>query len=546
MLELAGIFSNGMILQRGKPCRIFGHDDAAKEVTVELLGKTYQAEVENSAFAVEIEAQEVATDITIVIQGSETVELTDVCFGDVFFLTGQSNMELPVSRTLDLSKDEVDASNYPYIRQFRVTPQYRLAEDQTAKILPLKWTRAVPGEIGEMSAAGFYCSKRIYDAEQVPIGLVLGAQGGSTIESWMPRDVLNEFGDFDGKIAPFLPDGAVQAYLQEREEHIAAWRRALESEDDTDLVAHTPEQIPEDAEPYTVPSILYGRTTPAGADGEKPSAQSDGAAADASGAQNAGADGSLRPWRGVVWFYKEFELQNEPDPDAFLYVGNLIDADVTYVNGVQVGRIEYRYPPRKYPFDGSILRKGRNVITVRLLIEGGAGGFVGSHPYYIRSGAEKISLEGPWLRKWGKEAPLPQKSFLMGQTIPTSLYRSTVFPLRQFAFRGIWWYQGESNTDDPAWYNEKFSRMIESWRDLLQQDLPVIAVEMPDYQDPLSGQMPEGWPAVQDFQRQAEVEVPGCAVVYARDLFTPLELHPQRKSELGARMAEKALVLYYK
>lgn len=74
----------------------------------------------------------------------------------------------------------------------------------------------------------------------------------------------------------------------------------------------------------------------------------------------------------------------------------------------------------------------------------------------------------------------------------------------------------------------------------------MIAVEMPDYQDPLSGQMPEGWPAVQDFQRQAEVEVPGCAVVYARDLFTPLELHPQRKSELGARMAEKALVLYYK
>ena len=538
MLQLAGIFSDGMILQRGKTCTIFGREDQSREVAVELLGKTYRAEVKDSVFAVEIPPQELSRDVTITITGSERIVLSDVCFGDVFFLTGQSNMELPISRTLDVSREEVAASDYPYIRQYRVTPQYRLAEEKIAELPRLPWTRAVPEQIGEMSAAGFYCARRLYDKLQIPVGLVLGAQGGSTIESWMPREVLRDFGDFDEVIAPFLPDGAVQAYLRRREEHIASWRASLESEDDTSFVAETAEQIPEDAEPFDVPSILRGKEIVA-------DAQSESVSDKAVDSQAADAEAFARPWRGVVWFYKEFELQKCPDPDAFLYVGDLIDADVTYVNGVLVGRTEYRYPPRKYPFDGSILRKGRNVITVRLIIEGGAGGFVGSHPYFLRSGAEVVSLEGDWKRKWGREAACPQEDFLMGQTIPTSLYRSTVVPLRDYSFRGIWWYQGESNSDQPERYHEKFSRMIDSWRSVLKDDLPVLAIEMPDYQDPLTGEMPEGWTSIQDQQRAAEKEVPGCAVVYARDLFTPLELHPQRKSELGARMAEKAEVLFY-
>ncbi|MBO4689070.1 MAG: hypothetical protein J5636_11235 [Clostridiales bacterium] len=543
MLELAGIFSDGMILQRGKTCTIFGHEDQSREVTVELFGRTYRTEVKDSAFAVEIPAQEEARDVMITITGSEKIVLHDVCFGDVFFLTGQSNMELPVSRTLDVSQEEVDASDYPYIRQYRVTPQFRLAEDKIAELPRLPWTRAVPEEIGQMSAAGFYCAKRLYDKMKIPVGLVLGAQGGSTIESWMPREVLRGFGDFDEVIADFLPDGAVQEYLRRREEHIASWRAALESGDDAEFPAGTPEQIPEDAESFAVPSILYGKTLLSGSDTSTEMPEEISCGGD-SGTEDE-KEKAVRPYRGVVWFYKEFELQNDPVPDAFLYVGDLIDADVTYINGVQVGRTEYRYPPRKYPFDGTILRKGRNVITVRLIIEGGAGGFVSSHPYYLRSGDEVVLLEGEWKRKWGREAACPQTAFLMGQTIPTSLYRSTVVPLRDYSFRGIWWYQGESNTEQPARYHEKFASMIDAWRSVLKDDIPVLAVEMPDYQDPISGEMPEGWTSIQEQQREAEQEVPGCAVVYARDLFTPLELHPQRKSELGARMAEKAEELFY-
>ncbi|MBP5492137.1 MAG: hypothetical protein J6Y08_04770 [Clostridiales bacterium] len=509
MLKLARIFRDGMILQRRRPVSIWGCEDQCDRVAVRLQGTEYSAAVSDGKFLVELPSREAVENITIEIEGSEKIVLQNVCFGDVFFLTGQSNMELPVYRTMDVSEEEIKNSNYPFIRQYRVTPQYRLSEEKEAELPDLPWTEATGEDLLQMSAAGFYCAKRIYEKEHIPIGLVLGAQGGSTIESWMPTDLLSKFGNYEEKFQPFLEDGALQKYLEENALRNAAWRDALICDDEEIQRS----QIPEDAEDFTVPGMIL--------------------------------ESLGNAYCGVLWFYKEFELKEEPSEDAFVYVGNLIDSDVTYINGVEVGTIGYRYPPRKYPFDGKILKKGRNLLSVRLILENGNGGLVDAHPYFIRSGNEKIDLTGTWKMAKGTYCSSPFVPGYLGQEIPTGLYKATVRPLRNFAFRGIWWYQGESNSDQPARYGEKLSGMIDAWRKLFKQDLPLLCIEMPNYTDPILGKQPEGWAEIQRQQREAEKNIPDCKVVSARDLFTPWELHPQRKSELGARMAEAAMQVYY-
>lgn len=509
MLELAAIFGNGMILQREKKVFIWGKDDQAKIVEVVLEGKKYSSEVRDGEFLIELAPHEAATGLKLTVKGSSTVELSDVCFGDVFYLAGQSNMELPVSRTLDVSKEEVDNSNYPMIRQYRVTPQYNMAENETADLAKNAWTDATPEKIGEMSAAGFYFARRLYDDIKIPIGLVLAAQGGSTIESWMPTELLSEFGNYEEKMAPFMEKDKLTDYLKERDQGIAEWRSALGSDDDEKKI----DVIPEDAQDFSVPGMLLEKN----------------------------GNGAT----GIVWFYKDFTLEKEPVADSFLYLGDLIDADQTYINGKLIGRTEYRYPPRKYPFDGSILRKGRNRITVRLIIETGDGGFVAEHPYFVRSGDEVVKLSGTWKMAVGKKADAAVPSFYMGQEIPTSLYKTSVRTLKKYTFRGALWYQGEANSAAPERYAEKFKAMILHWRELFEQDLPVICVEMADYTDPITGQTPEGWAKIQDQQRRAEKDLPDCLVVSAKDLSTPLELHPQRKSELGARLYETGKKLFY-
>ncbi|MBP5416794.1 MAG: hypothetical protein J6Y58_04625 [Clostridiales bacterium] len=498
-----------MILQRDCACAVFGKDDQVSEVSLILEGKEYTATVNDGQFLIRLDPHDAATGLSMSIKGSTDIEIRDICFGDVFYLGGQSNMELPVSRTLDVSEEEVKNSNYPYIRQYRVTPQYNMAEDEVAELADNPWVPAVPGKIGELSAAGFYCARRLYDKKKIPIGLVLGAQGGSTIESWMDVSLLSEFGDYESQMKPFMEKNALTNYLKAREDGIASWRQALEREDEEKYIS----SIPKEASDFTVPGMLLKRE---------------------------GTDHT-----GIVWFYKEFELKEEPEEDAFLYLGNLIDADQTFINGKAVGRIEYRYPPRKYPFDGSILRKGMNLISVRLLIETGEGGFVAEHPYYIRSGKEKVELTGTWKMVKGVSSETPVPSFKMGQEVPTSLFKTSVRPLKDFTFSGIWWYQGESNAEEPERYGEKFLAMMNYWRDLYQQKLPVIVVEMCDYMDPITCEETEGWASIQAQQVAAAKEVKDCAVVSAKDLGAPLELHPQRKSELGARMAEVAEKMFY-
>ncbi len=515
-LKLAGILGNGMVIQRDEPFRIWGHDDNSDVVKVLFENKTYEGKTENGRFCIELPSHPYGTGYKITVEGSDKVELDDICFGDVYMLAGQSNMELPVYRTLDVTEDEVKASNYPYIRQYRLTPQYRLDDTKEADLLDLPWVKAVPDEIREISAVGFFCAKSLYEERKIPIGLVLNAQGGSTLEAWMPGDLLAEFKDCSELINRFIKDDSLQQFLKGKEKDIISWRNSITEEN----FEQRAKSIPSDATEVTLPGIFLER-------------------------EGNGYTGSL-------WLYKEVDIDVEPSKDSFLYVGELIDADQTFINGTMVGRTEYCYPPRKYPFDGSILHKGKNLIAVRLEINNKNGGFLLDHKYYIRTGDRKISLEGTWLRKNEIETQTPAPAVIMGQTIPTALYTASIRPILNLKFSGIWWYQGESNADDP--YNLKakpgkreskdisydylFKAMVERWRKDLDQDLPIVVVEMPDYVNPVDG-LGDGWIELQKMQRNAPSMVDKCGVVFAKGLGEPYELHPQNKSVLGKLMADE-------
>ena len=508
-MKLAGIFGDGMILQRNNTNRIWGTDPIAEHVTLEIDGQIYEETVADGKFSFLLPPHEEAINLVLTVHGSGTIECHDVCFGDVFLLSGQSNMELPLSRVLDESGKEIKQAKDPLIRQVRLTPDYCFGETQTSTLLDAKWTQAIPEEIMEMSAAGYFCAQIIRAQKKVPIGLILNAQGGASVEAWMCQEDLTRFGDFSKEIEPFLAEGSLDSYLRDREVRIGKWYQDVQA----DNFDSFPSKIPDEARSLLLPAVFSE------------------------------LDGS--PYSGSVWFYQKAVLKKEPQGEAFLYVGELIDSDITYVNGEKVGETAYRYPPRKYFFDASILRKGENLIAVRLVVENGFGGFLPEHPYYLEVGGERVELSGEWSYIKEKEASYPAVVGFLTQKIPTGLYRSSILPLTGLAIKGVLWYQGESNAGDPVSYNEKFAAMVACWRKTLSQDLPIIVVELADYIDPQNGQ-DKGWKSIQDQQRRAPDLTSLCAVASAQDLGAMYELHPQRKKELGERLAEKALELFYR
>jgi sialate O-acetylesterase len=507
-LLLAGIFSDGMVLQRDAVNKILGTDSLADEVVILFDGNKIICKTSAGRFSVELPARGAGTGFSIVVKGSETIEIKDVSFGDVFMLSGQSNMELPVGRVLDVSGDEVAAADYPDICQYRLTPEFVFGENEYSSLPASKWTKAVKGEIMEMSAAGFFFAKRIREEIGVPIGLILNAQGGASIEAWMPMSELDAFGNFSKEIEPFLEKGSLTDFLTEREKRIYKWYESV----DAGVGAIYSKEVPEGAKIITLPAMFN-------------SEEKDG-------------------FSGSIWFYKEVFLESDPGVNGFLYAGELIDSDKTYINGVQVGETAYRYPPRKYCFDASLLHAGKNLIAIRLVIENHFGGFIPEHPYYLEASNKHIELTGDWFYVIEKEAEYDIEESFMAQKLPSGLFRASILPLFGLSMKGILWYQGETNSGAPDRYDEKFSAMISCWREHLAQDLPVVCVEMADYHDPVTGTS-DGWSEIQKMQRGAPDSTTLCEVVSAKDLGAPFELHPQYKSQLGGRLAEKVLDFLY-
>ena len=97
-MRLPGIVGNGAILQRNVWNVIPGTDESATEVTLCVGGQEYSAPVADGHFSINIPPQMAATGLTVTIRGSETIVLNNICFGDVYLLSGQSNMELPLER----------------------------------------------------------------------------------------------------------------------------------------------------------------------------------------------------------------------------------------------------------------------------------------------------------------------------------------------------------------------------------------------------------------------------------------------------------------
>ena len=86
----------------------------------------------------------------------------------------------------------------------------------------------------------------------------------------------------------------------------------------------------------------------------------------------------LPDFDGVVWFRKEFDLpESAAGQDGTLSLGPVDDIDTTWVNGVRVGGMSTWTDPRVYKVPGRVLKAGRNVVAVRVLDTGGAGGIYG-------------------------------------------------------------------------------------------------------------------------------------------------------------------------
>ncbi|NLW08562.1 MAG: sialate O-acetylesterase [Firmicutes bacterium] len=524
-LELSPLLSDGMVLQRNAPVKIWGRSEPGTQLTVAFCAREYKAETDTAGnWQVVMDPLEPGGPWEMVIScDGEEYRIKNVLVGDVWVLSGQSNMELPVRRTLDLFAEEVREAKNPFIREFAVPMVYDFHRPR-AELTGGQWKEVTPENVLDFSAVGYFFAAALYDKYQVPIGLIRSAIGGTPIEAWMSEEALAKAGDPQAfashreVLAKCRDDGYIQRTIAAETKAVDDWYRRLNAGD---------EGYKNGELPWAQPSFDDSKwpvfTVP-----------------------NSWAGSELAGVNGAVWFRKEFTVPGEmAGKEALLRLGAIIDADEAYLNGVLVGQTAYQYPPRKYPVPEGVLQAGKNTLALRVISNRGTGGFVLGKRYALEAGGQAIDLSGPWRYKIGVQmGPTPATTFF--QYFPTGLYNGMIAPLHRYVIKGVLWYQGESNTGHPENYRSLLATLVKSWREQWQiGEFPFLYVQLTNFMAAATGPEESNWARLREEQRLALHLLSNAAMAVTIDAGEDNDLHPQDKKTVGHRLALAAQKVAY-
>ena len=188
-VTLAPLFTDHAVLQRDKLVPIWGKAGPGEKVTVTFAGQTLRTTPGNDGrWIVLLEPMPAnAQGADLVVAGKNTLTVHDVVVGEVWLCSGQSNMEWPVSRAMDASR-EIASANFPLLRHVRI--EHVVTEFPAATVATSGWQSATPENVGTFTAVGYFFARDLHQKLGVPVGLVHSSWGGTPIESWLSPAAL--------------------------------------------------------------------------------------------------------------------------------------------------------------------------------------------------------------------------------------------------------------------------------------------------------------------------------------------------------------------
>ena len=527
-VTLPQLFQSGMVLQRGKPIPIWGKADAGEQVVVSWQKKQYTATADaNGRWRVDLPKMKAGGPYTLevsVVGGSanDAIQLTDVMVGDVWLLSGQSNIDVTIERVYPQYVDEIENFNLPQVRLFRVqneTNTHGVQDD--IRRTNINWKPLTKQNAWLFSAVGSFLGKRMWEKNKVAQGIIVNSWGGTPIEAWISADsLMRDYPMLIKRLAFYQNDKYLRAQAQANNEANNRWQELLDKVDG---------------------ASAYQLSTYKDDDWQT-------------------IDQNSWMWRGTgsVWLRQHIIINKEhAGKPARLLLGTLFDQDITYLNGKEIGHTYYQYPPRRYDIPEGVLKEGDNVIAIRFINKYGAAHFIPEKPYLIAFGDDRFSqnpmpkdvipLSSQWKMHVGAEMPNCPSGDVSMQNQPTTLYNAVLYPLAPYAINGIVWYQGESNTGNPAPYADYLKKLMGCWRARWQEQLPFCIVQLANYDGRQQTGNPRpivtetnpvnsNWARLREAQRLTAKADERAELAVINDLGETVDIHPLRKKEVAERI----------
>ena len=195
-VKLPSVINNNMVLQQSS-VPLWGKASVNKTVSVSTSWdrKSYKAvSGKNGGWRVNVTTPSAGGPYTITFDDGEKLQLKNVLIGEVWLISGQSNMVMPLKGypnqpTLDGNDIAANAAN-SRIRLFRLQ---RAVSNVPLDDCTASWEVASPESAVDFSAIGFQFAQQLQKILNVPIGVIESDWGGTRIEPWMDQASLSSF-----------------------------------------------------------------------------------------------------------------------------------------------------------------------------------------------------------------------------------------------------------------------------------------------------------------------------------------------------------------
>ena len=255
-IRLPDVLASSMVLQQKQAVPVWGTAEPGEAVTVVFGGQKRNTVADGSGrWRVDLAKMKADfTPQTMTITGTNKIELTNILIGEVWLVSGQSNMQRRLSET-DNGDAVIAAATHPSIRLFNVSRE--VAFKRRAGKLG-EWLACTPESIKEFSAAGYYFGVDLQKELNVPVGLVNSSYGGSQAEAWTPVAYLNASPDLKPTV------DRTQMWASEREkvrgDYAAAIAKWKEDSDKARAAGARPSPspgVPDALRDYRIASSIY-------------------------------------------------------------------------------------------------------------------------------------------------------------------------------------------------------------------------------------------------------------------------------------------------
>jgi len=520
---LPPLFSSNMVFQQNTDAPVWGTSAPGLEIrlTPSWKGRPVVVKADSDGFwKTTLRTPAAGGPFTLTISDGEAVTLSNVMVGEVWICSGQSNMQMPLAGWGKVLRyeQEIAVSANKNIRLFQITREVNVRPSNVVHPTTKTWEVCAPKSVENFSAVAYFYARELQNKLKVPVGVIDVSYGGTIVEAWTSGSSLDQVPAFAERLdvvrkAPTDPRELELKYQRE----MKAWNQHLWDLDK----GHSGENAVwaacdlDDAswKGMSVPSFIE--------------------------------DVCLPNFDGVLWFRRKVELGDAfLTGDLQLSLGPIDDEDVCYFNGVEIGHTSSYNVNRLYTVPKNLLKKGTNVIALRVTDSGSNGGIYGKKDQlFLTNGISRIDLCGVWKYQVSidkKQIPVAPVLLTNQPNYPTLLFNAMIHPLIPFAMKGVIWYQGESNADRAYQYRDLFPLLIRDWRLQWGKDFPFYFVQLANYKQRSDKPCEDEWAELREAQLKAlSVEKTGMAVT--TDIGDANNIHPKNKQEVARRLSLIAL-----